>query len=137
MKNFLAQFKTLLSPMQIVMFETAFIFPMADKMVPSYGGGKWASVKMGDVWGLELPVKPDATGRVTIETPFGNSVTTDPKTASAIFTFLIVSWQFERVYERLNEAQFRKFEAIKYAIAEFVNDKKNGFNTSDFFNLTD
>jgi hypothetical protein len=136
MKNFLNQFRAHLSPLQLVMFES-FIFGMADKMVEGYNGGKWNSVQMGKTWGLTLPVNGDANGRVRIETPFGNATVTDHKTASAIFTFLVLSWYFEKVYERLTPAGFAAFDTAKMQMGDFVRNKKNGYNTRDFFNLTD
>lgn len=136
MKNFLNQFRKSLNPMGLVMFEN-FIFSRADTMVPSYGGGKWPSVKMGEAWGLSLPVTPDKAGRVTVNSPFGNSITTDPRTASAAFTFLVVSWYFESVYERLTPAGFAAFEAIKDGIRDAVYDKTAGYDTDAFWSLTD
>lgn len=132
MKNFLAQIRSILGPMGALRMEQ-FIFSRADQMLPGYNGGKWDSVKCGDVWGVKLPTRDKV---VTISTPF-TSGTGDAKTMSLAFTYLCVAWFWEINADRISDAQNDALSDLKDKLRDFAFSDGSGINFRDFHNLTD
>jgi hypothetical protein len=135
MNKFLNQFN--LTPMQRIDMES-FIFTQADKMLEGYGGGKWASKKVGDVWILALPV--NAKQPVTLNNyAFGGSITTDHLTASVCFSSIVTNWYMNLRAEqgRIRDENIDAIDKYASALRSFAHAKDSGVNTSDFFSFLD
>lgn len=132
MEKFIAQFK--MTPMQALMFEQ-FIFRMADKVIDGYNGGMWGEQTLGKTLILTIPANGD---RVGIHNVFGGeTVTTDPLTASAAFTSLVNNWFWNEYAEKLSNTSNKAFEKAHHGLRRDAFSTGNGVNHNDMFTITD
>lgn len=134
MEKFLNQFK--LAPMMRVKFEN-FIFRAADALVVGYSGGFWNDDHVGKSCILAIPTnEPTITLR---NERAGTEVTTDPLTASAAFTALVVNWFWNANSANIGDEANDEFSTFWHALCDDVYDDKsgNGINKDDYFTFTD
>lgn len=131
MEKFLNQFK--LSPLHRVAMET-FIFSQADTLVKGYCGGFWGDDHIDSLVFLTIPHN---IGPITLYNPLsGTTIDTDPLTASAIFTFIVVNWYWNLQTEHLSDETNSAFFGWYFAFRDAVYDS-NLVNTNDFHTFTD
>ena len=141
MKNFLAQFKAMPAAVKFMDFEN-FIYTQASKMLEGYGGGQWGSKKVGGVWVLALPVKPNANGKIVLNNyAFGGGIETDADTAGAAFTACVVNWYWNMRSEqgRISGPLHAEFESFHRGLRDAVwaDNPTHKINTGDYHDFTD
>lgn len=131
--SFIKQFKL---PSMLGIKLEGFTFRTADLLIPSYDGGTWNAVKTNCVLSASIPGKGD----VTMVNPLsGANVNTNRETASLIFTYLLISWFWERNADILPDDSQELLSACREAIRDYVysNITPKGIDVTAFFKFTD
>lgn len=135
MQRFLAQYKDVLTPMQLIILERA-VLTTADRMIVGYNGGEWHSKQVGKHWALTAPREYKSALGCNDSV---NNATSETIGVAVAFIANNHVWHSFAERNTIGEKAYRKFEAIHFGIHDAVFSKKGvpGVNADHFYTLTD
>lgn len=122
----------------------AFVFAIADKMIPGYSGGVWTTQHLPN--GTVALVVPESSaymkdGKLRLVGMMNHcDVWTDPRSAGVAISILAVNWYWHRLADKgvCTQAQHSFFQRLYDRLRDGAfSDKNNTLDTSAIFSFID